>query len=280
MVDFIELGGNVSGFGIESGEINCLSGNDLVKIAGGAVILQKTVFEKSGAARFFAENEKHIIIADFCTLHSFSKETFGKENEVKIGNDLTSDICSLFADGGHAYCAIRNGGIAKVRIKDFQYEIYPTTDASIWEITCFDGMLYCGTVDGQILKIDKETMQIIQTAEVSKKNIKSIFKDGNRLFAASQDMKLYVLDLDTLDVLAVKRNLHKYMYYIAGTTDQTVVTVSHPASEIALWDKETLENIRVIREPLRLSGPVRLVGESLYYASRNFDGIKIMKIES
>ena len=280
MINFIALGGNVSGFGIENGEINCLSGNDLVKIAKGAVILQKTVFEKSGAARFFAENEKHIVIADFCTLHSFSKETFGKENEVKIGNDLTSDICFLFADDGHAYCAIRNGGIAKVRIEDFQYEIYPTTGASIWEITCFDGMLYCGTVDGHILKIDKETMQIVRDTEVSKKNIKSIFKDGNRLFAASQDMKLYLLDLDTLDVLAVKRNLHKYMYYIAGITGQTIVTVSHPASEIALWDKETLENIRLIREPLRLSGPVRLVGDSLYYASRNFDGIKIMKIES
>ena len=47
MIDFFELGGNVSGFGIESGEINCLSGNDLVKIADGAMVLQKTVFEKS-----------------------------------------------------------------------------------------------------------------------------------------------------------------------------------------------------------------------------------------
>ena len=56
MTDFIELGGTVSGFGIQNGEINCLSGNDLVKLAGGAVALQRTVFEKTGAARFFAES--------------------------------------------------------------------------------------------------------------------------------------------------------------------------------------------------------------------------------
>lgn len=279
MIDFIELGGVVSGFGIQNGEIHCLSGNDLVKIADGAVVLQKTVFEKSGAARFFAESGERIVIADFCTLLSFSKETFEQENEVKIGNDLTSDICYLFAEGDYAYCSIRNGGIAKVRIDDFKYEIYTTSDASIWEINCFEGMLYCGTVDGHILKIDKETMQIVRDAEVSKKNIKSIRKDGNKLYAASQDMKLYVLDFDTLDVLAVKRNVHKYMYYVAGITDHCIVTVSHPASEISILDKETLETIRAIREPLRLSGPVKLEGDILYYASRNFNGIKMMKIE-
>ncbi len=279
MTDFIELGGTVSGFGIQNGEINCLSGNDLVKLAGGAVALQRTVFEKPGAARFFAENGKHIVIADFCTLHSFSKETFERENAVKIGNDLTSDICFLFAEGDHAYCAIRNGGMAKVRIEDFSYEIYPTSDASIWEINCFEGMLYCGTVDGHILKIDKETMRIVKAAEVSKKNVKSIRRDGNKLYAASQDMKLYVLDVDTLDILAVRRNVHKYMYYIAGITDHGIVTVSHPASEISVLDKETLETVRLIREPLRLSGPVKLEGGILYYASRNFDGIKTMKLD-
>ena len=279
MIDFIELGGIVLGFGIQNGEINCLSGNDLVKIADGAVVLKKTVFEKSGAARFFAENEKHIVIADFCTLLSFSKVTFEQENEVKIGNDLTSDICYLLAEGDYAYCSIRNGGIAKVRIDDFKYEIYTTSDASIWEINCFEGMLYCGTVDGHILKIDKETMQIVKDAEVSKKNIKSIRKDGNKLYAASQDMKLYVLDFDTFDVVAVKRNVHKYMYYIAGITNHCIVTVSHPASEISVLDKETLETIRTIREPLQLSGPVKLEGGILYYASRNFGGIKMMKIE-
>lgn len=278
MADFIELGGNVAGFDIEDGEINCLSGNDLVKIVNGTAVLQRTVFEKSGAARFYAENSRYIVISDFCDLHVFSKETFAREYEAKIGTDLTSDICSLFADGDHAYCAIRNGGIAKISLSDFAMKIHPTSDASIWEITCFDGMLVCGTVDGHILKLDKETMQIVKDASVSRKNMKSIRKNGNRLYAASQDMKLYVLDSGTLDVLAVKRNMHNKMYYIAGFTDSSIVTVSHPASEISLWNTETLDRLRVIHEPLRLSGPIKLDGDILYYASRNFNGIKMMKI--
>ncbi len=275
----IELGGIVSGFGIQNGEINCLAGNDLVKIIKGAVILQKTVFNKSGAARFYGENDRHIVIADFCTLYAFSKETFEKEHEIKIGTDLTSDICYLLVNGDYAYCSIRNGGIAKVGVSDFQFEIYPTSDASIWEIICSDEILYCGTVDGHILKIDKNTMRIVEDAAISKKNIKSIRKDGNKLYAASQDMKLYVLNTETLKVLAVKRNIHKYMYYIAGVTNHHIVTVSHPASEISVLDKETLETVRAIREPLRLSGPIKLQGGILYYASRNFNGIKMMEIE-
>lgn len=276
--EWIELDGNVAGFGIENGEINCLSGNDLVKIIDGTVVRRRTVFEKAGAARFYGENSRSIVIADFCTLHSFSRETFERENEIRLGNDLTNDICSLFVDGDTAYCAIRNGGIAKTQLADFTYERYPTSDASIWEISCFDGVLLCGTVDGHILKIDKETMRIVGDVTLSKKNIKSIHQDGSKLYAASQDMKLFVLDFETLDVLTVKRNIHKSMYYIAGSADRCIVTISHPASEISVWDKESLENIRVIREPLKLSGPVKLDGNILCYASRNFNGIKTMKI--
>lgn len=279
MTDFIELDGNVAGFGIDNGVIDCLAGNDLVKIIGDTAVSKRTVFEKPGAARFYDETDRHIVISDFCTLHSFSKETFEREHALRLGHDLTSDICSLFAEGDHAYCALRNGGLAKVRLTDFKYETVPTSDASIWEVTCFGGMLFCGTVDGHILKIAPETMQIVRDVTLSKKNVKSIRKDGNRLYAASQDMKLYVLDAETLDILTVKRNIHKYMYHIAGFTDDCIVTVSHPASEIAVRDKETLEVIRVIREPLRLSGPVLLSGDILYYASRNFNGIKKMKVE-
>lgn len=279
MTDITDLGGNVAGFGIENGEINCLAGNDLVKIIDDHVVLQRTVFEKSGAARFYGENSRKIVVSDFCTLHLFSKETFERENEIKIGNDLSSDICSLFSDDEYAYCAIRNGGIAKLKLADFHYEIYPTSNASIWEITGAGSLLICGTVDGHVLIIDKETMQIVKDAAISKKNIKSIHKNGKKLYCASQDMKLYVLDSETLDVLAVKRNVHKYMYYIAGFTAGCLVTVSHPASEISIWNMDTLENLHVLREPLKLSGPVLIDGGLLYYASRNFNGIKKMKIE-
>ena len=274
MVNFIELNGNVAGFGIQNGEINCLSGNNLVKIIGDAAVLQKTVFERSGTARFYGENSKTVVISDFCTLHSFSRETFEHEHAIKLGNDLTSDICFLFVDSCHAYCAIRNGGIAKVDLSDFRYEIYPTSASSIWEITCCEETLFCGTVDGHILKMDKDSMRILKDVPISGNNVKSIITSGNRLYAASQDMKLYVLDPETLDVLAVRRNIHKKMYYIAGADDNCIVTVSHPSSEISVWDKETLNNIRVISEPLKLSGPIKFEGGILYYSSRNFNGIK------
>lgn len=52
-----------------------------------------------------------------------------------------------------------------------------------------------------------------------------------------------------------------------------LVTVSHPCSEIAFWNKNTLEKTKVFNFPLRLSGHTYIENNFMYIASRNILGI-------
>ncbi len=51
------------------------------------------------------------------------------------------------------------------------------------------------------------------------------------------------------------------------------MTVSYPCSEITIWNKETLERIKVINTPLKLSGRTHIEDDFMYISSRNILGI-------
>lgn len=59
---------------------------------------------------------------------------------------------------------------------------------------------------------------------------------------------------------------------------EMLVTVSHPCSEIALWDRNTLEKKKEIKIPLKLSGNAQIDGSNLYITSRNMNGIGIIDL--
>lgn len=63
------------------------------------------------------------------------------------------------------------------------------------ELKKFDHYLLCGTVDGQLLLLDRETMLKEKKLNLSKKNIRSLYLSGTTLFAACQDKKLFKIDL-------------------------------------------------------------------------------------
>lgn len=69
------------------------------------------------------------------------------------------------------------------------------------------------------------------------------------------------------------------MFRLAGIYRDKLVTVSHPCSEIALWDKDTLEKLEVLQVPLKLSGRTYIEGDDLYISSRNILGIDIIDLK-
>ncbi len=56
------------------------------------------------------------------------------------------------------------------------------------------------------------------------------------------------------------------------------MTVSYPCSEIALWNKDTLEKIKVLNTPLKLSGHTYIENNFMYICSRNILGIDKIKL--
>lgn len=71
----------------------------------------------------------------------------------------------------------------------------------------------------------------------------------------------------------MQKNVHKKMFDCVGLYDDMLVTVSYPCSEIALWDKDTLEKSSEIKIPLSLSGNAFIDGDKLYISSRNIYGL-------
>lgn len=276
------LDGIVTGFHITEQCIDCMCGKDLVKIDKRSrnTIYQKTVFEKDGLSRKLIADDEQIIIYDFCTLYVFNQKNYELIGKWQLGNDLSSDLCGIAADRNTIYCSIRNGKIMTLDRKSYLVKEYQISQSSMWSIKTYDASLVCGTVDGKVLLLDKSTLSIQKELVLGKKNIGSLYVDGETLYAASHDGKLFKISMRDFEVESSMRNVHKKMFDCAGIDGNILVTVSYPCSEIALWNKDTLEKIRVINTPLRLSGRAYIENHYMYISSRNISGIDRLELDA
>lgn len=271
----------VLGFCVKPFFIDCLSGKKLYKIQkeSGEIIYEKEIFEKTGLARILMAGGGQIIISDFCSLYILNEDDYQLIGRWRIGSDLSSDICGLAVDDRKIFCSIRNGKLVTVDRKSFELTEYSVCDSSMWSLEIFNNYLLCGTVDGQLLFLDRETMKVIQKLSLSKQNVRSLFVDEKTVYAASQDRKISIIDLEKNEIIRVQKSAHKKMFDCAGIYDNMLVTVSFPCSEIALWDRETLEKKREIHVPLKLSGCTHINGNILYISSRNICGIGLIDLD-
>lgn len=275
MEHIAELGGIVTGFTVTEQCIDCMCGKDLIKIDKHSrdIICQKTVFEKEGLSRKLIADNERIFIYDFCTLYILNQKNYELLGKYQLGDDLISDICGIAVDNDSIYCSIRNGKIITLDKQTYQVKEFTVSESSMWGINTYAQYLICGTVDGKLLLLYKSTLSIVKNLVLGKKNIGSIYIDGNTLYAASHDGKLFKIDMKTFEIETSTKNVHKKMFVVAGIYKDMLITVSYPCSEIALWNKDTLEKIKTINIPLKLSGRAHIEDNFMYITSRNILGI-------
>lgn len=278
MEHLVNLESAVLGFCVKESYIDCLCKKSLHKIekASGKIIYKRDLFEKEGLARNLVADEKQVFISDFCTLYILNEDDYEIIGKWKLGEDLSSDICGMTADEKRVYCSIRNGKLITVDRNSFAGKEYSVSASSMWSLKTYDSCLLCGTVDGQLLLLERETMSVEKKLILGKQNIRSLYVDGTALYAAGQDKKLFKISLPELEILEVQKNVHKKMFDCVGLYDDMLVTVSYPCSEIALWDKDTLEKSNEIKIPLSLSGNAFIDGDKLYISSRNIYGLGLI----
>ena len=275
MEHITELGGVVTGFNVTEQCIDCMCGKDLIKIDkfSGDTIYRKTIFEKDGLSRKLFADDEQIFIYDFCTLYVLSQNNYELIGKWQLGNDLSSDICGMAIDSDIIYCSIRNGKIITLDRQSYQIKEFMISESSMWSMKIYDSYLVCGTVDGKLLLLDKATLFIEKELLLGKKNIGSLCIDGETLYAAGHDGKLFKVSMRNFEVGISIKNVHKKMFVCAGIYENMLVTVSCPCSEIAIWNKDTLERIKVINTPLKLSGRTHIEDDFMYISSRNILGI-------
>lgn len=280
MEHIAELGGIVTGFNVTEHCIDCMCGKNLVKIDKYSrdIICQKTVFEKEGLSRKLTADDEQIFVYDFCTLYVLSQKDYELIGKWQLGSDLSSDICGIAVDSNTIYCSIRNGKIITVDRQSYLVEEFIVSESSMWSIKTYDSYLVSGTVDGKVLLLDKSALSIEKKLVLGKKNIGSIYIDGESLYAASHDGKLFKISMRNFEIEYSTNNVHKKMFDCAGIYEDMLITVSYPCSEIAFWNKDTLEKIKIMNIPLKLSGRTHIENNFMYISSRNISGIDRIKL--
>ena len=275
MEHLVELNGIVTGFNVTEHYIDCMCGKYLLKIDKHSqkIIYQKTVFEKEGLSRKLTADDEQIFIYDFCTLYVLNQKNYELLGKWQLGNDLSSDICGIAVDHDTIYCSIRNGKIITLDKQSYLVNKFVVSESSMWSIKTYGQNLICGTVDGKLLLLDKSTLSIEKNLVLGKKNIGSLYIDGETLYAASHDGKLFKIGIKSFETEASMKNVHKKMFVCAGICDNMLITVSYPCSEIALWNKGTLEKVKIVNTPLKLSGCTHIENNFMYISSRNILGI-------
>ncbi len=275
MEHFVSLDRVVTGFSFAEHSIDCSCGTEILKVEkqSGKVVCRKGIFEKEGFSRNLIADKEQIFIYDFCMLYIVRKDDYELIGKWQLGNDLRSDIVGIAFDSDIIYCSIRNGKIITLDRESYSTNEYQISKSSMWCLKVHDKYLVCGTVDGNLLLLNKATLSIEKTLVLGKKNIGSIYVDGETLYAASQDGKLFKIDLTAFEISALRKYTHKKMFDCVGVYKDTVVTVSYPCSEIGFWDKKTLEHVKTINVPLKLLGRAYIENDFLYIASRNILGI-------
>lgn len=193
MEHLVELGAVVTGFHVTEQCIDCMSGKNLIKVdkSSGDIIFQKEVFEKEGLSRKLIADEGQIFIYDFCTLYILNQKDYELVGKWQLGDDLSSDICGIAADRDTVYCSIRNGKIITVDRQSYQIKEFPVSESSMWSVKTYDTYLICGTVDGKVLLLNRSTLAVEKELALGKKNIGSLYLDGDTLYAAGHDGKLF-----------------------------------------------------------------------------------------
>ena len=270
----------VTGFHVTETYIDCMCGKELLKIEkhSGDIICKKEIFEKEGFSRNLIADDEQIFIYDFCMFYVFNQRNYELLGKWQLGNDLSSDICGVAIDKDTIYCSIRNGKIITLDRQSYLIKEFNVSDSSMWSIKTYNNYLVCGTVDGKLLFLDKTTLSIEKTLVLGKKNIGSLYIYGETLYAASHDGKLFKISMRNFEVDSLMKNAHKKMFKCVGIYKDMLTTVSYPCSEITLWNKNTLEKIKVIKVPLSLSGHAYIENDFLYISSRNILGIDRIKL--
>jgi len=70
---------------------------------------ENQIYTKDGSARSFIMDKNYIYCKDFIHLHIINKKTLKAEIILKLGADLSSDICGMTVDNNYIYIGIRNG---------------------------------------------------------------------------------------------------------------------------------------------------------------------------
>ncbi|MCL2060121.1 MAG: PQQ-like beta-propeller repeat protein [Oscillospiraceae bacterium] len=206
---------------------------------GWSLAAHNDIFKKDGKARGFSICEKFVFLTDFCDLHILEKGTLQTVEAIRLGADLSSDLGTVRFDSQKVYICIRNGKIAVMDLCTRTYEKYEICESSFWDHCVAGNRIYAGTVQGELLEVDTDSMKVTKKAVLGKKNIYSVVPNEELIYTVSQDMTIKAIDIESFEIASVAKKAVRGMAKILGIHKNHLVVAD--SNKISLWDRHTLQ---------------------------------------
>lgn len=208
-------------------------------LSGAEGMAQKPLFKKNGKARTLAVSGSRVYVTDFCDLYILKKDDLEVVDVVRIGVDLSSDLLGIIAvTGGKVYCKARHGVIAAYSLEAKAIERYVISEESFWSHCAIGDRLYLGTVKGELLELNGNSLEAMRRANVCKKNIYDIAHSEGALYMTTQDRTIVAVRADTLEITRGAKKAVGGMALILGVYDNRLAVAD--SGKITFWDADTL----------------------------------------
>ena len=243
--------------------VRCMRGMHSYDMATLSQAAHAVLFKKDGKARGFSLCGAFVYLTDFCDLYLLTKCDFQVVGVYHIGKDLSSDLGAVRFAASTAYIGVRNGRMAVFCAQTQAIKRYDVADAGFWDFCVVDNHIYAGTVQGELLKIDTEKMQVLQRVSLGKKNLYSVVRYGDFLYTVSQDMSIKAICMETLAVAHQAKNAVKGMARILGFHGDSLIVAD--ANKVSFWHAGSLRHQDTAAFPTgSYNKGIVLVGDTLF----------------
>lgn len=237
--------------------------------------IQKEFFQKEGLTRGIVYDGNRLYCRDFCAFYVLDALTLQTLFECKLGTDLSSDICGITFDDTHIYASIRNGTLAKIDKETFMIS-YHTLTQTTFLLQPEGEKLYC--VAGGTLYVFNKNDQSLQAFVDAHKVCEGFIMNDSKIITAGKD-KLILWDKLTLEKLKERKKPHKFSFQIVGFFGSHFMTYALRDGVIRFWDTLTLSPFKDFPVPVSLTGEMMIIGNKIYYSSRNLNGIECFELD-
>ena len=200
------------------------------------------VFKKDGKSRGFSIYSDYVFLHDFLDFYILDKDSLRVMDKIRLGEDLSSDIGGVITfDDPKVYVGIRNGRIDVLDINTKASKRFTVSDSSFWGSRAAGKYIYAGTVKGELIEIEKETLEVTRKTVLGKKNIYSVYYHNDCIYTVSLDKSIKIIDAETFKIVReAKKAVDGMEVKILGIYNDCLVVAFR--SKVSLWDINTLQN--------------------------------------
>ena len=212
----------------------------------------------------FSIFEDYIFVWDFCDLHIVQKQDLQLLCTIRLGENASSDVCGVLDfNTPRAYVNIRNGRVDVLDIHTREATRYERSSSTIWAHCIVGNYIYCGTSKGELLEIERFTMQVIRRAQLTKNMaIYSVMFHNGRLYTTSEK-SFKVVDVETFEIVPI---VPEFMQSVEAkklgiysdsfqTTEARIIGMHDGAFVVAEWRRISLFDIETLELRERFEFP-------------------------